>query len=88
MKFFRLILRKNQTVKFFFRAEVSKGTYLRTLADEFGRRLGSLGYLSSLRRTQSGEFNIRNAVSFHEVENSSPDEIIKHLIQPEETLSS
>ncbi len=84
---FSFNVKKNSDLELFFEAEVSKGTYLRALADEFGRRLGTFGYLSSLRRTQSGEFNIQNAVSFKEIEKSSRDEVLGHLFQPEETLN-
>jgi tRNA pseudouridine55 synthase len=38
----------------------SKGTYIRSLADEFGKRLDNGAFLYYLRRIQSGEFNIHN----------------------------
>ncbi len=41
----------------------SKGTYIRSLADEFGKKLNNGAYLKALRRTQSGEAKIENAVS-------------------------
>lgn len=46
-----------------FRVVCSKGTYIRSLANDFGKALGSGAYLSSLRRTKIGEFNIENAQS-------------------------
>ncbi len=39
----------------------SKGTYIRSLADEFGKRLDNGAFLYYLRRIQSGEFSIENA---------------------------
>ena len=39
----------------------SKGTYIRSLAFDFGRALNNGGHLSSLRRTKIGNFDIRNA---------------------------
>ena len=39
----------------------SKGTYIRSLAYDFGKLLGSGGYLSSLRRTQIGTHRIEDA---------------------------
>ena len=51
-----------------FRVVVSKGTYIRTLAFDFGKRLNSGAYLSSLRRTKIGEFNVDNALSPTEFE--------------------
>ena len=45
------------------RVECSKGTYIRSLAFEMGEALNSGAYLSSLRRTRSGEFCVENAHS-------------------------
>ncbi len=42
------------------RVECSKGTYIRSLAFEIGEKLNSGAYLTSLRRTRSGEHNIDN----------------------------
>jgi tRNA pseudouridine55 synthase len=42
---------------------VSKGTYIRSLAFDFGKALGSGAYLSSLRRTSIGNYTIENAKS-------------------------
>lgn len=44
------------------RVHCSKGTYVRTLAQDIGRRLGCLGHLSALRRTAVGPFAIEHAV--------------------------
>ncbi|WP_442983568.1 tRNA pseudouridine(55) synthase TruB [Sediminicola sp. YIK13] len=41
----------------------SKGTYIRSLANDFGKALDSGGHLSSLRRTKIGDFNVDNAVT-------------------------
>jgi tRNA pseudouridine55 synthase len=40
----------------------SKGTYIRSLARDVARALGTVGHLSSLRRTEFGRFRISNAV--------------------------
>lgn len=40
----------------------SKGTYVRTLAQDIGRRLGCLGHLSALRRTTVGPFSIDQSI--------------------------
>jgi tRNA pseudouridine55 synthase len=44
-----------------FRIVCSKGTYIRSIAHDFGKKLESGGYLSSLRRTRSGGFKIEDA---------------------------
>lgn len=52
---------EGNTIHFLIKA--SKGTYIRTIANDFGKRLNSGAYLSSLRRTESGEFSVENALS-------------------------
>ncbi|MEB8328574.1 tRNA pseudouridine(55) synthase TruB [Flavobacteriaceae bacterium KMM 6897] len=46
-----------------FRVVCGKGTYIRSLAHDFGKALQSGGHLSSLRRTKIGDFNVDNAVT-------------------------
>lgn len=52
-----------------FRVVCSKGTYIRSLAYDFGKALNSGAYLSSLRRTKIGEFSVENAALPVEFEN-------------------
>jgi tRNA pseudouridine55 synthase len=49
-----------------FRVKVSKGTYIRSLAYDFGKALNSGAYLSALRRTKIGTFNVENAIDHQE----------------------
>ena len=49
------------------RVACSKGTYIRALARDLGEALGSGAFLSSLRRTKNGGFDIETAVSLEEV---------------------
>lgn len=44
-----------------FRITCSKGTYIRSIAHDFGVALGIGGHLSKLRRTKSGNFDVNNA---------------------------
>lgn len=46
-----------------FRVVCSKGTYIRSLANDFGRALKSGAHLSALRRTKIGDFNVVKATS-------------------------
>jgi tRNA pseudouridine55 synthase len=46
----------------------SKGTYIRSFARDLGLALHSGGYLSKLRRTASGEYNVANALTIKETE--------------------
>jgi tRNA pseudouridine55 synthase len=49
------------------RVECSKGTYIRSLAGEIGEALNSGAYLTSLRRTASGDFRVENALQLEEL---------------------
>ncbi len=44
-----------------FRVRCSKGTYIRSLAHDFGQKLGSGAHLTQLRRTRSGDFDVNDA---------------------------
>jgi tRNA pseudouridine55 synthase len=46
-----------------FRVVCSKGTYIRSLADDFGRALKSGAYLAALRRTKIGSYNVNDSIT-------------------------
>lgn len=46
-----------------FRVVCSKGTYIRSLAYDFGKALNSGGHLTALRRTKIGDFSVTEAIS-------------------------
>lgn len=48
-----------------FEIECSKGTYIRVIANDFGKALGCGAVLSSLRRTRIGDFSIENALDIN-----------------------
>uniref|UniRef100_UPI00404AEDDE tRNA pseudouridine(55) synthase TruB n=1 Tax=Fulvivirga sp. TaxID=1931237 RepID=UPI00404AEDDE len=50
-----------------FKIVCSKGTYIRSLARDFGEILGVGAYLSSLRRTRIGDFNVDDAETIEEL---------------------
>jgi len=50
-----------------FRALVTAGTYIRTLAHDIGRKLGVGAHLTSLRRLKSGPFMVENAIPLDEL---------------------
>jgi tRNA pseudouridine55 synthase len=51
-----------------FRVVCTTGTYIRSLAYDFGQALGCGGYLSSLCRTRIGEFRVDEAISLVDFE--------------------
>jgi len=50
------------------KVECSKGTYIRTLADDLGRTMNSLAYLCGLKRTRIGSYRLENALSIELLE--------------------
>ena len=57
-----------------FRVVCSKGTYIRSLANDFGKALQSGGHLSTLRRTKIGGFHVDNALSIENFIENLPSE--------------
>jgi tRNA pseudouridine55 synthase len=53
--------------KLSFTAEVSSGTYIRSLASDIGAKLGTGAYLSALRRTKVGEFDTSETISLNQL---------------------
>ena len=61
-----LIKIENQEITY--KVHCSKGTYIRTLCEQIAEKLGTVGYMKELNRTQVGEFFIDNAVKIEELE--------------------
>ena len=53
-----------------FRVVCSKGTYIRSLVHDFGKALNNGAYLSRLRRTRSGDYNVEDAYEVMELVNT------------------
>jgi tRNA pseudouridine55 synthase len=64
-----------------FRIVCSTGTYIRSLANDFGAALGCGGYLSSLRRTRIGEFTTQMATTPEALEITLKGEQPKDLLE-------
>ncbi|MBD3248063.1 tRNA pseudouridine(55) synthase TruB [Candidatus Falkowbacteria bacterium] len=60
------------------RVKVSSGTYIRSLAYDIGRNLGTGGYLKELRRIQIGKFGVKKA---YKIEKINKDNWQKHLLK-------
>ncbi len=64
-----------------FRVTCSKGTYIRTLADDLGRLLGCGAHLKALTRLQVGPFSLDQAVSLpSEPQPQHAAEMLEHLV--------
>jgi tRNA pseudouridine55 synthase len=58
----------------------TKGTYVRTLAHDIGQALGCGACLDALRRTQSGAFDVKDALAFDEVLRLTPDQLAARVV--------
>jgi tRNA pseudouridine55 synthase len=71
------------------RVVCTSGTYVRTLAEDFGKRLQLGAHLAELRRTRVGEFPISQSVTLEQVKESLAEEAIGTvLIPPAAALST
>lgn len=62
----------------------SKGTYIRSIAYDLGKKLNSGGYLVKLIRTKAGKFGIKAAVALSELD--STEKVLENLINPIDIL--
>lgn len=65
----------------------SKGTYIRTLAEDLGERLGCGAHLAALRRTASGPLGLAQAVTWAQLESETDAERLAHLMPPDTLLA-
>ncbi len=76
------------TLEFGLKVSCSAGTYIRTLAEDIGRKLGVGAHLAELRRTRAGKFEISKAVSLEELEEIvSENKLDKILISMNQAVS-
>ncbi len=69
-----------------FQVAASKGFYVRTLAHDFGARVGCGGHLSALRRFRVGDFTLGAALPLEEIESLSSTEIGRRLLSVRDSL--
>jgi len=63
-----------------FRLACSKGTYVRTVCHDLGKRIGCGAHMTSLRRISSDKFNVADAVTIAQLSEMNPSAIKKILI--------
>ncbi len=65
--------------------ECSKGTYIRSIANDLGLTLQTYGYLTKLVRVKAGKFTLRESVELNQL--NTKEECLAHLISPLEKLN-
>ena len=58
----------NKTINFNIKCLVSKGTYIRSLVRDIAKKLGTIGVMSSLKRTKQGKFTIEESYTLSNIE--------------------
>ena len=61
------------------RVTCSKGTYIRTLVDDIGEKLGSLAYVNELARVRVGELDIKDSIKSGDLLEIPKEDLIKKL---------
>lgn len=64
----------------------SKGTYIRSLAEDIGHKLGCGGTITALRRTQSGMFKIEDALTIEQCQAMSLQQLTAGLLAVDQPL--
>ena len=76
--------KKNNSVTF--SVDCSKGTYIRSLCDDIGAKLGCGGYMNSLERTKSGKFSIDNSYTFEQLQTLKENGTLSDALIPVDEL--
>lgn len=66
----------------------SKGTYVRVLGEDIAKALGTVGHLTALRRTATGDFDIKNAITLAEFEHLDFDQRFDQLLPIDECVKT
>lgn len=63
----------------------SKGTYIRSIANDLGEKLGAFGHLIKLVRIKAGDFYVEDSIKLEDL--NSPEIVLNKLIYPTEKLN-
>lgn len=69
-------IEKIDSAEVYFRITCSKGTYIRSMAHDFGNTLGVGGYLKELRRTKIGDFDVNQSITVADLEAISEEHTV------------
>jgi tRNA pseudouridine55 synthase len=78
---YNLKISKFKLPHIYFVVSCSKGTYIRVLCVDIAKELGSVGYMSGLRRIKSGPFTISQAINFDNLQYFSPQKLQTVLLK-------
>ena len=73
IEIYSIDLNSIEGLKIEFTVKCSKGTYIRSLCEEIANKLGVIGYMKELTRTEVDKFNIENSYTLEEIEQNKED---------------
>jgi tRNA pseudouridine55 synthase len=76
------------TFDFQVRVVCSSGTYVRTLAEDFGKRLGIGAHLAELRRTRVGDLRVSRAITLEQLKTRVSEEALGTVLLPSDAALS
>ncbi len=79
-------INKKEYNKYIFTVLCSKGTYIRTLCSDIGKKLGCGGCMSDLVRTRSGSFYIEDSIKLDEFKSAVANGLVKDIISDVESV--
>lgn len=83
---YQLVIKKIKLPIISFATKCSKGTYVRTLSFDIGRRIGCGAHLQSLRRIESGDFKVYDAFPISEIRTWDKSKLFENCIPIEALL--
>ena len=61
------------------RVTCSKGTYIRTLVDDIGEKLGTLAYVNELKRVRVGDLDVKDAINSEDILKIAKKDLLEKL---------
>lgn len=83
---FSINILKINNSKVLFDVSCSKGTYIRTLCSDIGKKLGVGGHMSFLIRLKSGLFDISDTITIEELKDALKEDLVRKLIPVDKAL--
>ncbi|MGN1326937.1 MAG: tRNA pseudouridine synthase B [Clostridia bacterium] len=71
-----------------FKVKCSKGTYIRSLCEDIAEKLGTVGYMKDLKRTQVGDFYIKDAITINEFKEKLENNDLSNIITIEQIFKN
>lgn len=88
VRIYEIEIRKKELPFVEFRVSCSKGTYIRTLCYDIGKKLGCGAAMASLTRTKAGIFTLQTAITLSELEESKNQHMLDQIIIPVDSMFS